>query len=475
MTKQRYILLIAALCLTACEYYNLPLKPWADEEYKKMQAVKEITVSPRSAAVPPGTSRQFAAQVSVRAEAPRDVTWDISGGGGSSSIDENGLLTVGAGESPGTMFTVTATSVFDPGKSGSALVVVGTGGPVVTVTFDPNGGTWSDGTTAAKQITVDNGGDSVSMPANPAKSGLTFDGWSLTSGGSPVTQPYIPTANTTLYARWKAAVIFDAGGGTWSSGVTAQNVIVDEGSTVNAPSPAPTHSNSDFTFAGWYTAASGGEEVTFPYHVTARITLYARWKYAVTVAGASGWTNAITAVNSNAPGSYAIDIGSNSFSVVNSGSSDNPNISSGVNLIVTGSGTITLTGGGNIFNIPSGVHVTLDGPNLVGHPGNGSAVVAISNGGSFTLQNGVIKDNQLGNEGGGVYVHPGATFTMTGGSIIDNTARLGGGVYVQGGGIFMMTGGAITGNTATDDGGGVLVYVGAIFTMSGGLITGNTA
>ena len=72
---------------------------------------------------------------------------------------------------------------------------------------------------------------------------------------------------------------------------------------------------------------------------------------------------------------------------------------------------------------------------------------------------------------GGVSVC-GGTFTMTGGTIIGNSAYQGGGVSVSNG-TFTMNGGTITGNSAYQ-GGGVSVY-GGTFTMTGGTITGNTA
>ncbi len=82
---------------------------------------------------------------------------------------------------------------------------------------------------------------------------------------------------------------------------------------------------------------------------------------------------------------------------------------------------------------------------------------------------------------GGVYVH-GGTFTMSGGSISDNSAsnstsiELGasvGGVRVVDDGEFIMSGGSISDNTAMY--GGVCVVYGGKFTMTGGTISGNTA
>ena len=69
--------------------------------------------------------------------------------------------------------------------------------------------------------------------------------------------------------------------------------------------------------------------------------------------------------------------------------------------------------------------------------------------------------------GGGIYVAPGGSLTMTGGSIVGCSAQYGGGVYVDGGGNFTMNGSAaIIGCAAGTDGGGG-VYVSGTFTMNG--------
>jgi hypothetical protein len=93
--------------------------------------------------------------------------------------------------------------------------------------------------------------------------------------------------------------------------------------------------------------------------------------------------------------------------------------------------------------------------------------------GEFTMKGGTISNNTAKNEGGGVLVTEGSTFTMDDGcKIIGNTATSGGGVqFMQG--TFTMNGGAISGNTATDHNGGVGVY--STFTMKGGKISNNTA
>jgi uncharacterized repeat protein (TIGR02543 family) len=279
MAKKGFGLLTLALCLAACDSFNQPLEPWIDEQYESMKKVLDVSVSPQSVAVAPGTSRQFTAEVNARADAPTDVVWSVSGGGGFSVIGPGGMLWVNAFESIGTALTVTATSVFDPSKSASALVVVGTAGPNVTVTFNPAGGTWSsDSTTTNKQRTV-NSGVNVDAPSILTKTGLIFVGWyTALSGGTAVPIPCPIPANTTLYAHWQAAVTFNANGGSWG-GASTHTVYVDEGGTMSEPA-AP--GRTGLTFRGWYTAPSGGTAVAFPYTPSVNTTLYAHWQVAVT-------------------------------------------------------------------------------------------------------------------------------------------------------------------------------------------------
>jgi len=93
--------------------------------------------------------------------------------------------------------------------------------------------------------------------------------------------------------------------------------------------------------------------------------------------------------------------------------------------------------------------------------------------GSFSMSNGTISNNTT-NFGGAVCVQVG-TFSMTGGTISGNTAIIsGGGVHLSGAwearNTFNMSGGTITSNTAHEFGGGVDMSSRAIFNKSGGTI-----
>ncbi|MDR0495670.1 MAG: MBG domain-containing protein [Treponema sp.] len=140
--------------------------------------------------------------------------------------------------------------------------------------------------------------------------------------------------------------------------------------------------------------------------------------------------------------------------------------------------------GGGVL-IHSGGTFTMSGGEISGNTSSSNGAgggVYILSGGTFTISSGEISGNTA-KYGGGVYIDSGGTFTMNGGEISGNTAGYGGGVYVNGslyGGVplgvtFTMNGGEISGNTATSYGGGVYIQEGGTFTMGGGEISGNTA
>ncbi|MCZ0861616.1 InlB B-repeat-containing protein, partial [Methanocorpusculum sp. MG] len=74
----------------------------------------------------------------------------------------------------------------------------------------------------------------------------------------------------------------------------------------------------------------------------------------------------------------------------------------------------------------------------------------------------------------GIMVYMGATFTMNGGLITNNTATYGAGVYLYDNAKMIMNGGAISGNKATEKGSGVAFHK-SRFTMNDGEISGNPA
>ena len=142
----------------------------------------------------------------------------------------------------------------------------------VTVTFDANGGSVS---TTSKTVTV---GSTYGDLPTPTRTGYSFSGWyTASSGGSQVTSSttVTNTSNHTLYAHWNAnpyTVYFNANGGS----VSTSSKTVIYGSTYGT---LPTPTRTGYSFDGWYTASSGGSQVTSSTTVTtaSNHTLYAHW------------------------------------------------------------------------------------------------------------------------------------------------------------------------------------------------------
>lgn len=155
-----------------------------------------------------------------------------------------------------------------------------------TVSFDANGGS-----AVTKTMVVTVGKPYGELPTTTRK-GYTFLGWyTAKSGGSLITKDTNVKNgdNHTLYARWqqnKYVVTFNANGGSVSP--TTKEVI--QYSTYGT---LPTPTRSGHTFKGWYTAASGGTQITSGTEVTitGNQTLYARWtknNYTLTFNAAGG-------------------------------------------------------------------------------------------------------------------------------------------------------------------------------------------
>jgi uncharacterized protein YjdB len=85
--------------------------------------VFSIAISPTTASVPRGGTRQFFATVTVDGGAAQSVSWQVADGISGTSISTSGLLTVAANE-PASTLTVTATSTADSSKHIAATVTV---------------------------------------------------------------------------------------------------------------------------------------------------------------------------------------------------------------------------------------------------------------------------------------------------------------------------------------------------------------
>jgi len=164
----------------------------------------------------------------------------------------------------------------------------------LTITYNANSGIVSPASTtvnAGSSVTTPtptksytltynvNGGNAVSPPSKNVS--CTANGWfTATIGGTKRANAgasYTPTQTETIYAQWTNPTM-----GTL---------------------PTPTHPTPGYTFKGWFTAASGGTQVTSSTVMTGNQTIYAQW---------------------NAPTIDIYNIGEETYSFKNYGDSDSP-------------------------------------------------------------------------------------------------------------------------------------------------------
>ena len=115
---------------------------------------------------------------------------------------------------------------------------------------------------------------SYSGPNDTDEWDYTFNGWSLTQGGEPLSSLPSVSESATYFALVSATkkqytITFDSRGGSDVSPIT-----VDYGTQINAPAK-PTKTN--YKFVGWSLNQDGSGQVTFPYTVTANHTFYGNW------------------------------------------------------------------------------------------------------------------------------------------------------------------------------------------------------
>ena len=151
-----------------------------------------------------------------------------------------------------------------------------------------------------------------------------------------------------------------------------------------------------------------------------------------------------------------------------------------VNRIVTISGGTLVRAASDICLIAVGGNGGLTLKNVV-LDGRGEtyrwdrSLLQVENGGSLTLQDGaVFQNNHTNSYGGAIRVFDGFLI-MEGGTIQNNeTSQEGGGIYIYKGSFVLKNGGTICNNKAKDNGGGIYVGSEATFRMEGGEISGNT-
>ena len=144
-----------------------------------------------------------------------------------------------------------------------------------TATFNGNGGSTPSPSSITKEYNVALG----TLPTC-TRTGYTFLGWyTASSGGTKISTTTVVTKDITYYAQWSInsyTLTFNPNGGTVTP--TSKNL---EYNSVYGTLPTPTRDSDaqyTYTFAGWYTAATGGTQVTAATKMAAEdTTVYAHW------------------------------------------------------------------------------------------------------------------------------------------------------------------------------------------------------
>lgn len=149
--------------------------------------------------------------------------------------------------------------------------------PVVTVTYNANGGSWYvDATTQAGYQP----GPLEPVSGFEPPNGQVFTGWNTAADGSGTTyqtgQTYAFNADLNLYAQYAPAAVinFDANGGTG----TMYNQVGYQPTPINPN----TYVRSGYAFTGWNTATNGtgtsyANQGIFPFSGGIGTSLYAQW------------------------------------------------------------------------------------------------------------------------------------------------------------------------------------------------------
>ena len=167
---------------TSLQDYNLDFHPNAAGHGviagvvgEAVKGVSGVTVTPQQIVLAPGESANFSKDVStIGTNVNQAVTWTVSGNTSNSTTIVDGKLTVAADETATTL-TVTATSVDDKTKFGTATVTVGQKAEIYV------GGVGLNGTPdAPAYATTDDDGNVSTGGANASNYNIKWDGATLT-------------------------------------------------------------------------------------------------------------------------------------------------------------------------------------------------------------------------------------------------------------------------------------------------------
>ncbi len=157
--------------------------------------------------------------------------------------------------------------------------------PDVIIKFDSHGGS----AVGDKHYTLVTGqtvlygdlSDAFRAPDEASPAGYTFLGWfTEENGGDKITAESEVSVSRTLHAHWQKnlSVTFDANSGCFDSD-PAKTITTKVSKYGHKLGVLPTPENNNATFKGWFTAQTGGTQITSNTVVTADATYYAQWGY----------------------------------------------------------------------------------------------------------------------------------------------------------------------------------------------------
>ena len=177
---------------------------------------------------------------------------------------------------------------------------------VYVITYNANGATGSP-SRATDSFTF--GSTPVTLPDKTGLTyaGYTFVGWSETTSGTAVVNPYSPTQTRTLYAIWAGisySISYNVNGGTGS----VADATYTTGATGITLNDGATLSRVGYTFDGWKNV--GGTTVSgSAYAPTTNVTVYATWTpKSIAVSYAKGIATTTTTFPSNTTVAYGANL-----------------------------------------------------------------------------------------------------------------------------------------------------------------------
>ena len=146
------------------------------------------------------------------------------------------------------------------------------------ITFDTNGGVYSDSSTSKNVTLAFNVDALLSVPATPTYTGYTLLGWAATAGAASALATYlVPAQNKTLYAVWSADTVYTITYLTTGSESGSAPSSTTGSGTVTLRSNSGSLAKSGYTLSSWNTSANcGGTAYSIggSYNLTSSVTLY---------------------------------------------------------------------------------------------------------------------------------------------------------------------------------------------------------